>query len=182
MLAGAILFAISVLFWWAILIIPSAILNTDAIADGSSTAMVLFLYVVYGITVFAGLANRKTHKVNVKKIKIFPLTAFIGVLGCIFMICFVGFIQFMLAPIMSGLNNIDGVNSWQGIKAGWGMFVKAKNCLSLGEEEIYKLSNLETMIWFWSILLLIVIIPFINDLLIKSFDKTNKLPLIWQKQ
>ena len=61
-------------------------MNIDAIADGSSTAMVVFLYVIYGITVFAGFVNRKTHIVEVRKIKIFPITSNIGVLGCVFMV------------------------------------------------------------------------------------------------
>jgi hypothetical protein len=98
------------------------------------------------------------------------------------MIVFVGFVQFIFAPIMAGLNKLDGEGSWQGIKAGWGMFVNAKNCLGLGKDGIYKLSNLETMIWFWSILFIIFMTPFVNELLIKRFDKTNKLPLFWQKQ
>ena len=182
MLVGTIFFVVGVLFWWLILIIPSAILNIDAIADGSSTAMIVFLYIVYGITVFGGFINRKTHKIAVREIKIFPITSLIGVLGCIFMICFVAFLQFMIAPIMSGLHNVDGTNSWQGIKAGWGMFVQAKNCLGIGNDGYYKLSNLETMIWFWSILILIFAMPIINDLLIKKFDKSNRLPLFWQKQ
>lgn len=182
MLAGTIYFVIGVLFWWAILIIPSAILNVDAIADGSSTAMIVFLYVIYSITVVAGFINRKTQKVHVNKITIFPVASFIGALGCIFMIVFVGFVQFIFAPIMAGLNNLDGENSWQGIKAGWGMFVNAKNCLGLGKDGIYKLSNIETMIWFWSILFIIFMTPFVNELLIKRFDKTNNLPLFWQKQ
>ncbi|MCQ2956789.1 MAG: hypothetical protein MJ233_02915 [Mycoplasmoidaceae bacterium] len=79
-------------------------------ADGSSTSMVLCLYLIYGVTVLGGLINRGTKKVQVRKQKVFPVTAVIGVLGCLFMIVFVGFIQFMAAPIISGLDKLDGEN------------------------------------------------------------------------
>ncbi len=77
-------------------------------ADGSSTSMIVCLYLIYGVTVLGGLVNRKTKKVQVRKQKAFPVTATIGVLGCVFMVVFVAFIQFLAAPIANGLSNLDG--------------------------------------------------------------------------
>ncbi|MCQ3914684.1 MAG: hypothetical protein MJ201_02690 [Mycoplasmoidaceae bacterium] len=73
-------------------------------ADGSSTSMVLCLYIIYGVTVLGGFVNRFSKKVEVKKQKLFPITATIGILGCVFMVFFVGFVQFLAAPIIN-INN-----------------------------------------------------------------------------
>ncbi|XQP55223.1 MAG: APC family permease [Mycoplasmoidaceae bacterium] len=187
MFAGTVWFFAMVMFWWIILVIPSSILNTDAMADGSSTSMVLCLYLIYGVTVLGGLVNRKTKKVSVKKQKAFPVTATIGVLGCLFMVVFVGFIQFMVAPIMSGMNNFDGTNMWHGLKSGWGMFVRGQNCLGTAvlnpDNGIYsyQLKNLEVMAWFWGMTLVMALLPIFNDLLIKANGNPEHQQLIWQK-
>ncbi len=187
MFAGFVLFFAMVMFWWIVLVIPSSILNTDAMADGSSTSMVVCLYLIYGVTVLGGLVNRGTKKVQVKKQKIFPVTAVIGVLGCLFMIVFVGFIQFMAAPILNGLGNLDGsatqdMSVLYQLKSGWGMFVNAPNCLGIERgEHFYVLTNLETMSWFWGMTLVMGLLPIFNDLFIKWSGNKENQQLIWQK-
>ncbi len=189
MFAGFWLFFAMVMFWWVVLVIPSSILNTDAMADGSSTSMVLCLYIIYGVTVLGGLVNRKTKRVEVKKQKLFPVTAVIGVLGCLFMVVFVGFIQFMAAPIININNGLrfDGVGDyWQGLKSGWGMFVNAPNCLGIDRTVetgvFYKLTNVEAMAWFWGMTLVMALLPFFNDLFIKWSGNKEHQQLIWQKK
>lgn len=182
MFAGFVLFFAMVMFWWIILVIPSSILNTDAMADGSSTSMVVCLYLIYGVTVLGGFINRFTKKVEVKKQKLFPVTAVIGVIACLFMIVFVAFIQYLVAPIASGVMSLDGVNSWQGLQSGWGMFVKAPNCLGIERGGgFYKLTNVETMAWFWGMTLIMGLQPIFNDLFIKWSGNKEHQQLIWQK-
>lgn len=189
MFAGFWLFFAMVMFWWVVLVIPSSILNTDAMADGSSTSMVVCLYLIYGVTVLGGLINRKTKKVEVKKQKLFPVTAVIGVLGCLFMIVFVGFIQFLAAPIINISNGYqyDGVGElWQGLKSGWGMFVNAPNCLGIDRTAeaggYYVLTNIEAMAWFWGMTLVMGLLPIFNDLFIKWSGNKEHQQLIWQKK
>ena len=168
MFAGMILFVIVVGFWWVFLIIPSTILNTDALADGSSTSMVVMLYVIYGVTVAGGFANRFSKKVEVRKMKLFPLTATIGVLGCIFLVSYVSIYQFTLAPVAGGLSN-ENITEFCKAPSGWGMFVKAG----------VQFTNLETLIWFWAMTAVAALTPVANDVLIKLFDRSNKTPLLW---
>lgn len=184
MFAGFVLFFAMVMFWWVVLVIPSSILNTDAMADGSSTSMVVCLYLIYGVTVFGGLVNRKTKKVEVKKQKLFPVTAVIGVLGCLFMIIFVGFIQFLAAPIANGITAYDGApavaNAFDKLKSGWGMFVRGSNCL--GSTGTYTLKNYEVIAWFWGMTLVMGLLPIFNDLFIKWSGNKENQQLIWQKK
>lgn len=174
MFAGLIGFGIMILFWWIILAVPSSILNTDALGDGSSTSMIVIIYVIYGVTVAGGLVNRKTKKIEVHKIKLFPVTAVIGILGCIFMVGYVAIYQMTIAPILAGLDNL---NSGLTVKAGWGMFVQSQNCLGF----FNNFKNWEVLMWFWIMTGIAALSPIVNDLLIKGFDKSNKTPLIWQK-
>lgn len=186
MFAGSVLFFAMVMFWWVILVIPSSILNTDAMADGSSTSMVLCLYIIYGVTVLGGFVNRFSKKVEVKKQKLFPITATIGILGCVFMVFFVGFVQFLAAPIININNGLvyDGAEGmWQGLKSGWGMFVNAPNCLGIERAGgYYVLTNVETMAWFWGMTLVMALLPIFNDLLIKASGNPEHQQLIWQKK
>ncbi|MBQ0045670.1 MAG: APC family permease [Mycoplasma sp.] len=189
MFAGSILFFAMVMFWWVILVIPSSILNTDAMADGSSTSMVLCLYIIYGVTVLGGFVNRFSKKVEVKKQKLFPVTAVIGILGCVFMVFFVGFVQFLAAPIININNGLiyDGVATettplWQGLKSGWGMFVNAPNCLGIERAGgFYVLTNIEAMAWFWGMTVVMALLPIFNDLFIKWSGNKEHQQLIWQK-
>lgn len=186
MFAGSVLFFAMVMFWWVILVIPSSILNTDAMADGSSTSMVLCLYIIYGVTVLGGFVNRFSKKVEVKKQKLFPITATIGILGCVFMVFFVGFVQFLAAPIININNGLvyDGAEGmWQGLKSGWGMFVNAPNCLGIERAGgFYVLTNVETMAWFWGMTIVMALLPIFNDLLIKASGNKEHQQLIWQKK
>ena len=184
MFAGVIGFSIMIVLWWLILAIPSSILNTDAIGDGSSTSMIVIIYVIYGVTVAGGLANRRSKKIEVNKVKAFPVVATIGVITCILFVCYVSLWQFTLVPILGGLNGLNSevekLNSGLFVKSGWGMFASGPNWIGTTTTQ-YDMRNWEVMMWFWIMTGIGAISPIVNDLLIKRFDKDNKTPLIWQK-
>ncbi|MCQ3908193.1 MAG: hypothetical protein MJ200_01155 [Mycoplasmoidaceae bacterium] len=85
--------------------IPSAILNTDQIVDACSYIMIIGLYVMYVIIMIPAIANRKTKKVEVRKMKIFIPTCVIALLGCSFLIIFCGFYKFLAVPIQEGMKS-----------------------------------------------------------------------------
>lgn len=174
--AGTIYLAFLVGIWWVITIIPSAIRNTDAIADGTSSVMITFLYIIYGGTIWGGLKNRATHNHETIKFKIFPVAAVIGVLACIFVFSFCGIYQYIVEPVQKVLT---GGLSWNDdYQNGWGLFLTAKMAKGglIPEYLTYK----EVMIYFWCFFGLLVLAPFINDWFIKHFDKENQQHLIWQ--
>ncbi|MBQ0045671.1 MAG: APC family permease [Mycoplasma sp.] len=170
--AGGIWFLIAVGVWWACTLIPSAILNTDQIVDACSYIMIIGLYVMYVFVMLPALANRKTKKVEVTKNKIFIPACVIALIGCSFIIVFCGFYKFLARPIELGLTE-----GWNNVykDCGWGLFVNNTNNTD------FKLNYWHSIIVYWSIFIFLLASPFINDLLIKWFDKSNKQILIWQK-
>lgn len=185
--AGAVYFSIMIGIWWVGIGIPSVLLNTDAIADASSMILVVMTYLLYGSVLLGGFINRFTNKVQVKKIKVFPVTAFIGVLACFFVFAFSGIyeniVDVALHPHAINPNN-------------WGLFVQDQDGNPLpnflnagvifgrdgGQTFIaFQWENWSECIVFWTIAAVMIAIPFINDLLIKKVDFKNHTSLIWQQ-
>ena len=79
--------------------IPSTILNTDAIADGSTNIVVSLFYLIYGTILLFGFINRFTKKVEVRKMKGFTVVALIGVIACYFVFAYCAFVEFLYVPI-----------------------------------------------------------------------------------
>ena len=182
--AGAVYFSAMIGIWWIGIGIPSVLLNTDAIADASSMILVVMTYFLYGSTLLGGFANRFTNKVKVKKIKVFPVTAFVGVLACCFVICFSGFYE-NLVDVAIHPHDINPNN--------WGLFVQDQDGNPLPNflnttfvtqhgfiYEGFQWENWSECIVFWSITVVMFAIPFINDLLIYHHDLDNLTSLIWQ--
>ena len=186
--AGAVYFSIMIGIWWVGIGIPSVLLNTDAIADASSMILVVMTYLLYGSVLLGGFVNRFTNKVQVKKIKVFPVTAFIGVLACFFVFAFSGIyeniVDVAIHPHAINPNN-------------WGLFVQDQdgnplpNFLNAGIMFVvrdgakpfiaFQWENWSECIVFWSIASVMIAIPFINDGLIKKLDLKNHTSLIWQQ-
>ena len=158
---GTILLIIFSVFYTITLSIPSIIMNNDQILDGFSTIIVLFFFFIYGTTILMTLINRKTKKVQVDKIKGFTTFAGIAIVGCYFVFFYCAIYQFMIQPIV----NPTGINA-----NSFGLFIKYDRML-----------NWEVCLVFWMSIAWFFAIPFINDLLIKKFDKSYDKPLIWQK-
>lgn len=181
--AGAVYFSLMIAIWWVGIGIPSALLNSDAIADGSSSILIVMIYLVYGTTLLGGFVNRFTKKVEVVKIKIFPVTAVIGILACYFVFAFSGIYQAMIYSIQHAYEP-SGMN--------WGLFVQDTNGNPLpnilgekwppsyGDHDGHLWLYWESCVVFWTIAAAMVAIPFVNDLLIRSKNKNNPDGFIWK--
>ncbi len=99
--SGFLLTIIFVLFWFVLLVIPSTIINSDAIVDIVSNFPTTFFFAVYATIILAGLINRKTKKVEVIKIKGFIPMAVIAVIGCYFVSGFNIFYAFLIHPLIN---------------------------------------------------------------------------------
>lgn len=179
--AGGIWFLIAVGVWWVATLIPSFILNTDQIVDACSYIMIISLYVLYVFVMIKALINRKTKKVEVRKIKVFIPTCCIALFGCLFIIIFCGFYKFLAVPIHLGLTQ-----GWNNpYENGWGLFVKSKEALvpwSIDSDGyLVGFNNWQSITIYWSIFIFMLATPLINDLLIKINGNKQHQHLIWQK-
>lgn len=165
--AGAISFSIVIAIWWAIMIVPSSILNTDQIIDGMSNMMILAIYIVYAVLLCCGLNNRRTKKVEVRKIKGFTGFCIVAIITCFFMISFCSIYQFIVIPLIDAPKY-----GWDATyNCGWGLFIDTS----------FKVNYWQAMVIYWVLLSFMMLCPFINDLMIKWWDKSNHQCLIWQK-
>lgn len=182
--AGAIYFSVMILIWWIGIGVPSVLLNTDAIADASSLILVVMTYLLYGSVLLGGFVNRFTRNVKVRKVGVFPVTAFIGILACFFVFAFSGVYENIVDPILHP-HSINPNN--------WGLFVQDNDGLPLPNwlnttfsdshgftREGFQWENWTECIVFWAISAVMVLIPFINDGLIHKGDLFNTTSLIWQ--
>lgn len=160
--AGGVWFSIMVGIWWVATLIPSAILNTDQIVDGSSNIMIIAIYVIYSVILICALVNRFTKRVEVRKLAIFPVTCVIGILSCLFLIGYCGLYQFLAQPLIEK----------DAYVCSWGLFV----------ESDFKLVYWQTIVCYWSMFAFMLASPLINDLFIKWFDKGSRQVLIWQNR
>lgn len=161
--AGTAYFGLTSFCWWAILLIPSTILNTDAIADGSSNILVSLFYLMYGTLLLYGFINRFTKKTQVRKVKIFPFTSLFGVIACYFVFVYCAFYQYLTLPILDPTGKKAALS--------WGLFANDK---------LNPLINWQTAIIFWVLAVGMIGVVFLNDIFIKHHDKQYSLPLIWQ--
>jgi hypothetical protein len=147
-------------FWSLIIFVPSTILNTDQIIDGTSNIIIEFEFFMITIVIVASVINRWTKKVNVKK---FKYQIVIGILASIFCFSFATFStlnDYIIAPIISP-NDISS----------WGLFFSHDKPINILYQSII----------FWAFALFFFFIPFINDLLIKISNKNYTEKLLWQK-
>jgi len=158
---GGCIYLLMICFFWLLALgIPSAILNVDAIADGSTNTLIIYFYILYAIILLGAFRNRFSKKVTVNKIKIFPVTCVISIICCLFIFGFSGIYQSLVNPIMKPTS----------VDITWGLFIESETSLC----------NWQFAIIFWSLFAAMACLPLINDLLIKLFDHKNKQPLIWQ--
>lgn len=141
----------SILF--IIIFIPSSINNTDAYMDGITNFPTTIFFGIYGIAIIGGIWNRKTKKIETKKVKGFLLFAPIGAFGCMFIFLFQSFYTFTFRNIIEANQN-----------ANWGLFYD---------------NNIEIKVWESSIFfisyILIIFIYAITNLLLMNKEKTKKL-------
>lgn len=178
--AGIVWMAISNGLWWVITIVPSVLANTDCIADAPSVVMIVYLYIIYFGNILYAFINRFTNKHETKHFTIFPFAAIIAMLGALLIFGVCGIYQFIVMPIQE--INKNGINA--DFNAGWGLFLKTRTVVdSYGNitKTINYLSCWEVIAWFWGMFILTAAVPFINDFLIKHFDRGNHERLIWER-
>lgn len=98
---GTCLSLIYYIFIFIIFLVPSAIVNTDAFIDGISNFPTTIFFSLYATIILATLINRKTKKVNVKKVFGFIPMAIIAIIGCYFVSGFQIFYTFLIQTIIN---------------------------------------------------------------------------------
>ena len=83
-----------------LLLIPSAILNSDILIDGISNFPTTIFFGFYGTIILATLINRFTKKINLTKIRFFIPMAIIAIIGCYFVVGFQVFYTFLIQTIL----------------------------------------------------------------------------------
>ena len=149
----------------ALICVPSIILNTDAIVDGLTNAITVFIFLVYGTVSFMSIMNRKTNKVPVSEVSYQKgqcIAASIATIGCWGIAGYCLIKQFLYDPIIDGNK----------LFTGWGLFFDTKQAV---------MATWQASVWFWAFSIVFFAIPFIHDLFIKLVYKDYKQPLVWQK-
>lgn len=145
----------SYLFWSLIIFIPSLILNSDSIIDAISNFPTLFFFLIYGLVVFFYLIKRKkiteTNKINSSFFYVVSILSILGITIAIF--------SQLVILLLNAIN----------------FPLEPSSFGSLGT----KISNLDFMILSLVFIALFFLIPYLNYLLIKYFEKRN--PLILPK-
>lgn len=131
--------------WWLIFLIPSVILNTDALIDGVSNFPTLFMFAVYGSVVLKAWFNRFNKKVHVSKLPGFIVIAPLAALGCYLAFGYQFFYYFSIKVIIDP----QPVN--------WGLFASGN----------VSISAMGSMALFFVMIGTFVFFPFINDLMLK---------------
>lgn len=137
-------------FWWIALLIPSSIINSDVIVDGVSNFPTLFMFAVYATLILKAWINRFTKKVHTDRMPGFTWIAPIAVLGCYLAFGYQFFWNFSTKVFLS-LAGVFSIDNYP-----WGLFVRAN-----GIAPVY------AMIIFFTMLVIFILFPFINDAAIK---------------
>ena len=150
-------------FWFLVVGVISAVLNTDQIVDGLSNICVLLIFTVYGFVALMSVVNRFTHRVpqsevSYQKGQVF--FAVIGALGCFL----VPLYQMIYVFIIQVAQNPNATYDT------WGLFWD-------GEQIKYFVACLI----FWVGAIMFIGFPFLNDFLIKLINKNYSQALLWQK-
>ena len=172
-LAGALYFGAIMLFYYIAFGIPSCILNTIQIFDGTGATIVLFFFAIYAFTLAGGIANRRTKKHEVQKSKAFTVLAPIAVAGCTFVFLYSLVYTYTINTFSNGLDSVWTV---------WGLSFTPKSwndARSAGGTNLY---TWEAMIVFWSTIFFFIAFPFINDAVLKATNKEYPHALVWQKR
>lgn len=160
---GFIMSIIIISFWFLLIGVISAVLNTDQIVDGLSNICVVLIFTVYGFVSLMSVVNRFTHRVPQSEVsyqKGQVVFAIIGALGC-FLVPLYQMIYAFIIKVAQNPNEAYGA---------WGLFWGGNN-----------INSLVACLIFWIGVVLFIGFPFLNDLLIKLTNKNYSQALLWQK-
>lgn len=134
-------------FWIIVIFVPSMIINNDALIDGFSNLVVIFIFLIYAYTIFLFWKNKyfKSEKyANEKNKKAYSFLVWIAII---------------LVLVTSMLNVIyifiNGIVEWNE-KSNWGLFL-ANNGIR----------NLDVLILYICFSILFLSFPFINEWILK---------------
>ncbi len=163
LLNGFILLTITQIFYTIVLGIPSVVMNTDQIFDGVSNFIVLAFFGVYATLSAASIVNRYSLKAPevVKQKGQVPVAA-IGAIGCFFVFAYGMIWQFCGAIAIKPTAAFEA----------WGLF----------HANSFTMEAWMACMWFWIMCGILIIVPILNELLIKLTDKNYNQALIWEKQ
>ncbi|MDR1235024.1 MAG: APC family permease [Mycoplasmataceae bacterium] len=139
-----------------IMAIPTIVLNSDSAYDGVSNLPTLFFFVIYAMVILFGLINHFNHKVEVKRMFIYPVLAVVSILGCMFAFGYNLFYEYFIRCFTDNVN------------VNWGMFKGQAIDRPIASAIV------------WVAFIIFVALPFINDFCISKIRKTNNSRLIWQ--
>ncbi|MBQ6280180.1 MAG: APC family permease [Mycoplasma sp.] len=160
---GFIMSLIIVTFWFIVLGVPSAVLNTDQIFDGFSNIIVVLFFTIYGFVVLMSIINRITNKIpqsEVPRQKGHVVFASISVLGCFLVPLYQMIYEFIYKVVLNPTGEYKP----------WGLFWGGS-----------RIPTWIACLVFWFGVIIFVAFPFINDLLIKVTNKNYSQALMWQK-
>ncbi|MCF0227383.1 MAG: APC family permease, partial [Malacoplasma sp.] len=149
--------------------IPSCILNTDQIWDGTTVVSVIIFFALYGIVICGGLMNRKTYRCEVAmKSKMFVPSGVIGAIGCLFIAGYSLFYTY-LGNMFIGSHATDTFQAWG---------------LSFTPDAVTGnyFQGYVAAIIFWVLFVVICLYPFLNDLGIMLTNKDYGHALMWQRE
>ncbi len=163
LLNGFILLTITQIFYIVILGIPSCVMDTDQIFDGVSNFIVLAFFGIYATLSAASIFNRYKPKApEVVKQKGQVAAAGIGAFGCYFVFAYGMIWQFCGAIATNPNASFDA----------WGLF----------HQNAFTMQAWMACMWFWIMCAILILVPILNELVIKYTDKNYNQALIWEKQ
>ena len=171
-LAGALYFGAILLFYYIAFGVPSCILNTIQIFDGTGATIVLFFFAIYAIVLMGGFINRRTKNHEVQKSKAFNILAPIAIIGCAFVFLYSLIYTYTIKAFSGGLDA-----NWQ----VWGLSFTPTDWNNTRDKGGTNLYVWEAMVVFWCTIAFFIAYPFINDAVLKATNKEYNSPLIWQK-
>ena len=171
-LAGALYFGGILLFYYIAFGIPSCILNTIQIFDGTGATIVLFFFAIYAFVLLGGIINRRTQAHEVRKSKAFPFIGPVAVIGCAFVFFYSLVYTYTVKAFSGGLDA-----NWQ----VWGLSFTPSSWNATRDQGGTNLYTWEAMVVFWTTIVFFVAYPFINDAVIKATNKEYPHALMWQK-
>lgn len=143
--------------WSLILFVPTLIINTDALLDGFSNLVVVYIFLIYAYLIYQFWKNiyKKEEAIKSKKIKnnIYSTLVWISLIGTI-MISLLNFYYVLQQAILEPMN-----------QSSWGLYLIGKNFGSL--------NNLDALIIYIVFTFAFFSTPFINDILVNKKNKVK---------
>lgn len=164
LLPGFIVLIATQILWFLVLGIPSIILKNDQMYDAASSVACVCFFLIYGVVLLGSIINRITNKLSLSvapRQKGQVVAGSIAFVGCLFVFVYSCFYTYLAYPIMNAKETFGG----------WGLFYNSDHYVN----------QMIAAILFWVFVVLFLLLPFINDLIIKMTNKNYDQPLMWQK-